>query len=359
MTPWDRFIEEHNYDGLENYIGTLQLKISKSLQERLLNYYLTNELLDRFMEFYKTLGSETKQLENIQTLIITYYQRTTNIIEMKKIIQTISQPKRRHIIPLMNHLCIHNIEEAHSIITKYHPLLKMEDFQLFINSTQGNKHYIKSILEILTNRNIVFDDLILLDSSPCNHTLYYKNIDCSNFIRKIINRIPNKYNEFREFLQDSSYDIVIDTANILYSILPKQNPIPNQQSFLFLRKILNNLKDMGYRAPLLIIHERHKRYNCLDIFQNNRTYWTPKNMNDDYFSLIACWTKYPIPIVTQDLFLDHKFLIGGEDIQQWYIDMHVNYTTDGKITNNPKYSSMVQKNNNHWHIPTTNGMICY
>ncbi len=116
---------------------------------------------------------------------------------------------------------------------------------------------------------------------------------------------------------------------------------------------------MGYTNPLLVIHNRHKKtvtkYGYTHIFKNNLTYWTPAGMNDDHFSLMAAWYKYPTPILTCDIFRDHKYI--DNNIIQWYEDMHMSYDRNAKITRNRYYSQTVQKNSYCYHLCSNNNEV--
>ena len=384
MTSWDHYICLSKYDELEDYIINLKpvndshknikknKNLIKLLKEKLLNYYLINNFNGRFILWFNKFDDKMKNQENILTLLISYYCQMNNVDQINIIIDKLinmNNLKRRHLICFLNYLIDTDIDNAHNIIVKHHMILNAIDFELFLNECYklNRINYIDSTLNLIIGRQLDFQNLMLSKKCDvnsgvcinCCQILEYKKIDTNKLIQTLVNN-NSKFDNFIIFAKTNTYDIVIDTANIFYYILNKNNPIIDEKSFDFLEKILSSVKLAGFTNPLLIIHKRHKKLtNGNKTFIDNLTWWTPYNMNDDYFSMVACWLKYPIPIVTDDLFRDHKYLLDGSDIEQWYKDMVVKYDKSINLVLNNKYSKIIQKNGKKIHIPIMDGIICY
>jgi len=370
MSEFNNFIANSNYDDAEQY---LERNRNTKLVERLLNIYIENKFLIRFFSLYEKQNDNFKKKENILTLVINYYYEMNDLVNMRLIIdhlKSINELKRRHIIFIFNFMLKNDMDECFRIIEQHHQLFKMEDFQKFFNVCT-DMNLIKKILILIKDKPYIFNDLKFDKTDicekkcvKCDCELYYKKTCFDRHIRKITETSPKKFTEFINFIQHNEYDVVVDTANIFYYTLNKHNPQVNQQSFDFLNIVIANLKK-HFSNILLIIHQRHSKilnntffHKYKKMFRDNLTFWSPYGMNDDYFSLIACWYKYPVPIVTQDLFRDHKFFLGDEDIIQWYNDMNIKYFENGNIKLNDKFSVIIQQNEERWHIPYENSFIC-
>jgi hypothetical protein len=391
MSIYDEYINNNNFSALVQYVNNMHidvsgkpqkevtkiLKIQSSLKDRLFNTLLTYKQYNIFLEYYFSSPTHIRSQENIKTQLISCYYSMNNIDEIWKIIHDfISQDslKRRHLLQLIDHYCKNDINIAFTIFDRYHDVLLTEDFQMFFNNCKDDAK-IQTILERITGRRLVFDDLhigtehVISDNicTNCGSILNYKNFDSKKFITQIKNTDPKRvadFNAFEKFASGKNYDIVIDTANIFYFVLHTVNPQVNEKSFAFLQLLLENLKGFGFVKPLLVIHNRHKKtlqHHRIfrHIFVENITYWTPNGLNDDYFSLIACWLKYPVPILTYDLFRDHKFLMDDQSIFEWYDDTNIRYNESGDIFVNSKFSKIVQNNFVSYHIPLVNGIICW
>lgn len=382
---WDLFIKTENYSGLISYVFDLDTssaklkKRSDGMKERLLSVLIEKELYSDFMYVYDGLDDEVKSKENIAALLLDYYSYEKDTDSMWKIVRKLKKIRRRHLIVLFNFYMKNLDNDSMRIIfqmmCEFKTIFIMEDFQDFMNIPENP--FVTGILEHLLGMNIVFSNLFpkIKHSHPksensksfcckCKGVLKLANIDCESMISDLIKLNGNNSSHLLDFIdtiKTRHFDIVIDTANIFFFILKKKDPQVNKDSFEFLTSLLSKLKKMGYISPLLIIHNRHKKtvkkYGYDNLFFSNFTYWTPPGMNDDHFSLIGSWYKYPTPVLTCDMFRDHKFV--DPNIFQWYEDMHMSYDEKCNITHCRTYSNVVQDSNNHYHVSCTNGdVVC-
>lgn len=366
---WDSFIRQKDYDGLLTFIDSSDEKRKKGLNERSMRYFIDNDLLQYFMKIYSSLADCDKNKENVLTLLLDYYYKMNDIEKILTVIFELEKReiiKRRHLIRVLDFyfskakLDDSELFQLFEIFFFNSRLLFMEDFQKFFNL---KSKYNNEIFSCIKDRRLSFDNLSLNKSKVsvnvcqcCGECLSYSSINVEKLINSLIliNKMNDKtYTDFAKFICNKDYDVVVDCANIFYYILQKKDPVVNKSSFDFLGLIVNNLKAMGYKKPLLVLHNRHKKaakkYNCEKIFTDNLTHWTPSGMNDDHFSLISCWVKHPMPIVTCDVFRDHKNI--DNDLIDWYEDMHISYDARGRLTDCVDFSPIVQISDENVHLP--------
>ena len=271
--------------------------------------------------------------------------------------------------------------------------LMKRDYLLFISKNDDKNENINIFKYIIKNYNIINKDIDFLINNNLTYILllldgyYFKTNFKSNFnnfdnlrfynfnnsdLEIISNKIINKFSgntrffdsikKFNNFLDTNIYNIVIDGGNILFSKkTTKKDQIKRYKKLL---KILQNTK-IKKNKKLLVIHQRHFNTKNKEIIKiileiknlkNLLIYETPKNINDDYYILLASLKKKS-KILTNDNFNDHIFEFGIEienknvfkNFLSDNIMKHQNYNIIQR-----SFSNCIQVNENIY-IPTNEG----
>lgn len=238
------------------------------------------------------------------------------------------------------------------ILKKYN--LTTKDIDFLINNNMVylfemlNNYYLKTSLK----SNIK-------DSSKIN--LRVIDFD-SNLINSIcsklkLNVFKNYYNNLIKKIENKKYNYVLDGGNILFSIKGK-NSI---KGYKLLFSIMEKLKD---KNPLLIIHNKYLKLinkskgineiikRLKDEFIDN-IFMTPYRNNDDYYILLSS-LKINIPIISNDNFKDHKYLVCEEMLNN-YIDRYVLKYNYLEIDELKTYSNCIQIIDKVIYVPSESG----
>jgi hypothetical protein len=132
-----------------------------------------------------------------------------------------------------------------------------------------------------------------------------------------IQQIRHKWDEFTRVVNDNDFDLVVDGANVGH-LTTHGNDIDVK----FLQKTLIDVVSKTNKNVLLILHQRHTtkfRQVTLptEISNHVNIYFTPCNVNDDWFWLYASLSKHCF-ILTNDQSRDHACRIAYQnEIKRW------------------------------------------
>lgn len=296
--------------------------------------------------------------------------------------------KKRIYMPILNSYIKWYPEKSFNFLLEISKMFRLnyENIKYFL-STYCNKEL---LFNIISNHNIKLknnsfsntNDMNIITFSPNNNNLC---TNCNNKLGKvnltekerngILNNFKKEYlknkkhlsaiNQMDEFCKNKNYNVFIDGANIMYFFKRKINI----QSYKRLLYFYNYMEENGYK-PLVILHQRHKKsvknqYTINNILNFMNVYYTPYHMNDDYFFIWQSLNTQNSLILTNDKFTDHIFNISEENLvsntlQKWMNNSIITYNTfesnkninvDFKFPN--EISPIAQKNNEHWHLPTS------
>jgi hypothetical protein len=365
MSQWNHYVSKQDFNGLENYIKDLHITTQKNLYSRLLNYYFEKNMFSRFDILFKNVPETVQKQECILSLYIRILCINDNIntaLEIISSLENADELKRRHIYPILLYYHNNNMDAAVETLIKYKYLFTTDDIELIINKTIEMKRYdlLFTIFHIIEEcfvkfSNVSLPKVTIIDNkcTNCNNTLHFTDMNTYKFIEKTVFSHPeiNKFlKKYTDFLDKTSYDCVIDGGNVLHALQGKVI----DDSFTLMNNIIKNTKKVGFKNILLIIHERHKKYTnkiFIELLKSVTVYWTPRNMDDDLFSLIAAWYKYPTKLITRDLFRNHKFIVDNSEINNWYDTVSITYNNGGFITLPPQFTYTIQYLNSNWHVP--------
>jgi hypothetical protein len=188
------------------------------------------------------------------------------------------------------------------------------------------------------------------------------------------------FSKFTKFIdKNQKIKIVIDGANILFFGDRKIN----FYSYLKLDLIIKKLLKIYFKEQiLLVIHQRHNDHikqnfstgnyvkikSMIDNWNTNiLVYFTPYNMNDDWFIVYAGIKYQESLILSNDLLKDHKFKISEEIDFEDIFNKWIEVSRIGFDFREKKYdlrnlelifpntvSHRVQENGKYFHIPSLN-----
>lgn len=388
------WLDNHkNHKKFEDYLCHLFHLFNKN--KDIIN---STSLIQKFNININTLNLY-KQQKQLATLLIEYYLLNKNSdksLEIYKYMKSINEHKSRHLILILTWLLENNSNEhifKELYLKEFNNNFIPTNTELSLILKISNKD-IRNILldtllyqplyyEINNNENIEqdifnpFNDIRDLKKYP----LSLNNI---NLIKENIRKIfvdQNKldiYDSYTKWLDlnNKNYDVIIDGANILFSVDGKISP----NSYKRLEQIIYYMNEKGY-SILLILHMRHfdinkyKKYwskidylyvsnlikSWLSDSHNFKLYRTPYKMNDDLFLILGSLYSDDIKqILTNDKFRDHIFNIsikfGNYDlIYQWKQDYGINYSFNLNEINlyTSYYSYIIQKSEIGYYIPTS------
>jgi len=180
-------------------------------------------------------------------------------------------------------------------------------------------------------------------------------------------RYDREIKNMDKFCENKGYNMFIDGANIMFYYKRRVN----FRSYERLKQVYDTVTKMGHN-PLVILHKRHRKFfskqeDVTKILKSMRVYYTPYNMNDDYFFI---WQALRTPnslVVSNDRLTDHIFKISEEDIYsntllRWIKNSIITFKTCEKLSDNiqltlkfpDKISYRAQKSNGQWYIPVGN-----
>ena len=384
----------NEYDSLVDLfqLNLMNPDLSKNIIYRVINTIIVNDPI-KALEVITTLPFDLSDKSYVALLIKIY-----SINQMiSKAINTYFQipegeRKKRFIIVIYNELVKVDKTSAfkllfNEIYNKF--VITEEDIQKIYNDD-----FLEDIFQIMSDNEIIIEDSTFLQSkgrtvdiiqnkcSCCNQELIkfslginevesLKNNLQVEYLSKLQNRTfgMNEIKKLDSYLKKSEFNDFIDGNNILFF----RDREVNIDSYRRLEIIYNYLQ--AYNKPLLFIHQRHRnnikklgKYSKegFDIINRLPIYFTPYNMNDDWFFIWAGISNPKTYVVTNDLLRDHIFKISDENIisntlSNWINNYVIRYELiDGiyKIRYPKEYSLKVQKIGDIWHIPTTAGWIC-
>ena len=274
--------------------------------------------------------------------------------------------KKRFVTPIFQKIAEKNVKSAYNffkseILHKYKiseddiiPIYKEELFMEIFDIISNNKIIMKN--NIFNDTNFVKINNSFCKSCNCQ----LKKINLTNDLRfKLLNNLKQIYfqnkneelNKLNIFIDSYNYNVFIDGNNILFF---KDRKV-NNSSYSRLIYIYKKLLSLNY-TPLIFLHRRHKN----KIIKDLPIYYTPFNMNDDWFFLWSSLKKENTFLLTNDNLKDHIYNISGENdkdsITNW-INCYViryNYKNSYNLIFPKKYSDIAQTGNNSYHIPFTN-----
>jgi len=325
----------------------------------------------------------SRSLQNINTTI-----EKNNLIEALELLNkfektelnTISKKLQRSFISLKLKYHMENFDYdiVMDILMKNDNLMKRDYLKYITCKHISEYEKVKMFNEKVKDNFILLpkdiDDLV---DNQCHCILslldgYYYKSTKETIYKKFKNLNKYKLNEnelnesldiFKNLIPEDSYndliskldnvDLILDGCNILHH---KNGEI----NYTFLYDFLNNLKEKNY---LLVIHKRHfnkkelKKEIVKKIFTefNDKIFLTPYKYYDDFYLLISMLYR-DIPIVTNDNFFDHIFLLKEIDdkykgkIKGKINDLLTNYN-NFKINNILNYSNCIQVYKKNIYIP--------
>lgn len=274
--------------------------------------------------------------------------------------------KKRFITPIFEKIAENNIASAYNFF-KDEILYKYKISEDDIIPIYKNDLFLE-IFEIISNnkiimKNNIFDNtnFVKINNSyckSCNSHLHKVKFD-ENDRSKLLDNIKQKYfenkneelNKLNNFLDEKSYNVFVDGNNILFF----KDRIVNNNSYNRLLYIYKKLISLNYN-PLIFLHRRHKNKIIKDI----PIYYTPFNMNDDWFFLWSSLKKENTFLLTNDNLKDHIYNISDENdknsITNWINCYIIRYNYKGRynLIFPKSYSNIAQIGNNSYHIPFTN-----
>ncbi|VVU95633.1 Protein-only RNase P [seawater metagenome] len=388
-------------------------KINQSFFNRLLIGLEKNQDYETLLTSYSHASDNSciSIHEQTITIVIRTYLEINNLhdafLTLTKLDE--SQIKKRTLILFFNYYYLNGkvdeIYEFYISNLKGKFVLNNEDYNkllnvIFINNRKdlyfkliGNIQGKKIIFEYPINTNFSINGCYLNQKNQCsNCNNKIKRINLSISERKILlSNLKNSYltsdtdkelfKKFVKFVKNiNNIKIVIDGGNILYFGDRKINFNSYHKLNLIIKKVL---KKYDPKHVLLIIHNRHKTFikknfnsgvsqKIEDILKEWETkikvYYTPFNMNDDWFIVYAGIIYHNSLIISNDLMKDHKFKIGQEidfeDLFSKWVEIsriEFNFKNKKYNFNNTElsfpnsFSMRVQKNGDHYHIPSING----
>ena len=189
--------------------------------------------------------------------------------------------------------------------------------------------------------------------------------------KNLIQKFNDSIQDLEKELDKDDYNVIIDGNNILFF----HDRQVNLNSFERLNIIYNKIVDLSYK-PFVIIHIRHKNnlkkilgksHNIAkNILKQIKIFYTPYNMNDDWFFLRAWLYKENSYLLTNDELKDHFFKINNDSsnitcniLKKLFENYILKYRYENrsyKVSEIFDYSIKIQKNDGIWHIPLTNDL---
>lgn len=308
--------------------------------------------------------------------------------------------KKRLYMPIYQSLCLNNKNEAFNFLKeKIYKKYRLFESDLECLYDHIDNKNLDTIIQIMSDNDIIIEKygnlekkiksiskntkIIELGSNfkckNCNNSII--KIPFDNFSRKqLISNLEKVYlNEkniimdgIKRIIKSKNYNAFIDGNNVLFYI----DRSITVNSFIRLQSIFYEISKT--HKPLITLHVRHKDFlkknlkgeelkkaeKILESLKKH-IFYTPYKMNDDWFFIWAGINTNNSLIITNDLLRDHINKISEENIisntlYRWITDYIVRYDFINSNPNNPiltfpnKISIKIQKNNNIWHIPTSN-----
>jgi|LakMenEpi03Aug12_release.lakeMendotaPanAssembly.Ray.scaffolds.fasta_scaffold282406_2 hypothetical protein len=312
--------------------------------------YLLNEHFELIQEDiinkYKLDILINTQDKGLISLILQYGIKTCNYEIIEKIKPYLSM-KRDFL-----HLILYNKQDTINCIEIFKKNINLELFlQKDLEFIVENKLYflLPLLEEMFLKLNINGSDLY--NSILKKYTLQNTHKYITHFSNKINNKSIKKFNNL---ISNNYYNSIIDAGNILFSRMGQIG----SHSIQDLKTVVD-----AFPNSLIIIHKRHlKDTQINDILKEKLYYATPKNIDDDLFTILA-YLNNQVNIITNDTFNDH---FNDYSINDNYLRCHINdilikYINDeGVFTFKPicKYTECIQIINNCVYIPSSkNGFI--
>jgi hypothetical protein len=290
--------------------------------------YLQNEKYDEIEKIINNLNMDDN---SILTNILTYYIIKNDNKNIKYLLNNKKLMKRDY-LKLIKYY--YNNKLSKEIFNKYIIINKLENKD--IDFLIENKLY--DIIKLL---NGVYIYTSIEDNLINDFTILKKYKLKKIYLNEMYEYIKKQINQYEidllhKYLNNIEYDIILDGGNIIYS----DN---NEINYELLYKIIDKIKNK-FKNPLLIIHNKHKKY----INVNISCYYTPYKINDDYYILLSYIKNTNSYILTNDKYRDH--LYNNNQLKYNIYDNIINYD----LENINNYSSCIQIINNDIYIPTIN-----
>ena len=292
---------------------------------------------------------DKKNRKGYNSLMIKLLIKKEMIDELLIFINNISDMMSRDYIVIIEYLNSISSEMAYQYFIEniYHKILS--------NKIEFKPKDIDKLVLIKNNKIIA-----MLDGFGMKTSFDGRNINLPKYIfsKEKINEMlsiisKNTSSKTLKKIMESKYDTVIDGGNILYSNGGKLN----DKSYKNLERLIKNCNN-----PIIILHSKHKKkYNSI-IKEKYNVIFTPFNMNDDIYIIIASLMNNS-NIITNDNFGDHNATYNNDNFLRNYFDeVIIKYKIISKnkfIFMNPKFS-IIRKIDNNIFIPSVNnGFFIY
>lgn len=320
-----------------------------------------------------------------------YSQRKDQLDKAVEIIDLIEKEypkmiKKRVYIPIMTAFLEWFPEKAFPFLVKISILFRLhfDDIDQFF-LIDHDLIDMDVLLDIVSNNEIILNRSLFPNCKPFTLQAYeshnLKKIGITKMeTKKLMTNFKNEYlkdkrydreiKNMDKFCENKGYNMFIDGANIMFYYKRRVN----FRSYERLKHIYDTVTKMGHN-PLVILHKRHRKFSTFGkgkqeevtkILKSMRVYYTPYNMNDDYFFI---WQALRTPnslVVSNDRLTDHIFKISEEDIYsntllRWIKNSIITFKTFEKPDNiqltlkfPDEVSYQAQKSNGQWYIPVGN-----
>jgi hypothetical protein len=308
------------------------------------------------LELLKNNTNEISSQEYYSFLIRIYngkkeYQKVENIL-LDSNLKLMKRDYFSYILEIFNDDIEKSILFFKLILKKYN--LNTKDIDFLINN---NILYLLKILNnyyMTTSLKSNIEELSKINFKVIDFDPYLINSICNKLK---LNIFKNYYNNLITRIESKKYNYVLDGGNILFSIKGKNS----MKGYKLLFSIMKKLKEEN---PLLIIHNKYLKLKnkskgiskiikkLKDEFIDN-IFMTPYKNNDDYYILLSSLKKN-IPIISNDNFNDHKYLVCEEMLNN-YIDRYVLKYNYLEIDELKTYSNCIQIIDKVIYVPSESG----
>lgn len=331
----------------------------------LLRYYISTDNLDMATTLFRNTDIKLTRKRHAQLLLQAYVDanppRWLDAYEMFRLMVN-SYPTPgivgEDVLPFLN-------PEAQAVVTQVLDLILGQPIQLGAGSIPDS-WLVNPVLSVLSvSVEDQHSELSIIDFTPSQVNLLMDNLDAA---------FKHKGTKANPCAVGTHYDYIIDGANVMFFIERKITI----HSYKRISRLLKTLQSYHQHAPkiLLVLHRRHldpprkfRRAALAEINfweQNNRYLdicCTPKDINDDYYSLLNAFPRPKALLITNDKFRDHIYRLSSKEfnldlIRQWRAEKVIEYDMeprdDGKVTLHMplSYSFRVQKSlSGDYYIP--------
>ena len=377
---------------------------------RILKYTIDNKSINEILFIFNYIKSYLN--ETTYTLMIKYFSKN-NIYEGIKLFDVMKKNniiiKKRTVMPVFESFC--ESEKLKDAIVFFRKFIKNkyklveDDYTCILNLIFKHNKYIKTIFKSIkknirsintttvdiiikgTDKNNIKNEYCEIQKDKCNNVLL-SSIDLKeNEKIKIIQNMEQEYikdkqieiERYKKFLdKNKDINVLLDGANIMLAIDRKIKINGYYRINTVYQKLIKN----GYK-PLIILHQRHIDYLEKNIEiksdvkiaekiiknweKNNCIYFTPYQMNDDWFFIYGSIYKNNCNVVTNDQLRDHKFKVSYEEdyediFSKWTERRLIRYTFTSpdyknvdtlKLNFPSKISNRIQKINGAYYFSIT------